>query len=105
VPPLPILDARVRHDSTRVAVGSQIHPSDCDHVIADESLLAKPCRARAANDLARRSMSDVGREEIAIEHNGFQAACALSHNQGPKLDIRSNGLRGRLRLSPTKESA
>jgi hypothetical protein len=43
--------------------------------------------------------------EQNIRSNGFQAACALSHNQGPKLDIRSNGLRGRLRLSPTKESA
>jgi len=34
--------------------------------------------------------------KFAIEQNihstGFQAAYALSHNQGPKLDIRSNGL-------------
>jgi hypothetical protein len=43
--------------------------------------------------------------EQNIHSNGFQAGCALSHNQGPKLDIRSNALRGRLRLSPTKQSA
>ena len=43
--------------------------------------------------------------EQNIHSNGFQAAYALSDNQGPKLDIRSKGLRGRLKLSPTKESA
>ena len=78
------------------------------HTVAP--LLAKLRRARAG----KRPRLDVlclmsGVRKFAIEQNirsnGFQAACALSHNQGPKLDIRSNGLRGRLRLSPTKESA